>query len=131
METLNLTATSETEEQPNGDRRRSLPCLTLAGESGKDAEMLHRCVYATLNINEDESQAEQELRSFVESYYGAPYETLARTQSMCTGTGKRCITWLKDFVAAGAQTKVNRFGSAGQSAQLERCANDILPGVRA
>ena len=83
------------------------------------------------DLNEDESQAEQELWSFMESYYGAPCETLARTQSMCAGSGKRCITWLKDFVAAGAQTIVIRFGSADQSAQLERCANDILPGVRA
>ncbi len=102
----------------------------LASESGKDAESLHRCVYTTLNINEDESQAEQELRSFMENYYGTPYETLARTQSLCAGTEERCITWLKDFVAAGAQTIVIRFGSPDQASQLERCANDILPQVR-
>lgn len=102
----------------------------FASESGKDAESLHRCVYTTLNINEDESQAEQELRSFMENYYGTPYETMARTQSLCAGTEERCITWLKDFVAAGAQTIVIRFGSADRASQLERCANDILPRVR-
>ena len=64
--------------------------LVMAGESGKDAESLHRCVYTTLNINEDESQAEQELQSFLEGYYGTPYETLARTQSLCAGTEERC-----------------------------------------
>jgi len=88
-------------------------------------------VYTTLNINEDESQAEQELRSFMEGYYGTPYETLARSQSLCAGTGERCVTWLKDFVAVGAQTIVIQFGSADLAAQLERCANDILPRVRA
>ena len=53
--------------------------------------MLHRCVYTTLNINEDESQALPELRSFMENYYGTPYETLARTQSLCAGIGERCV----------------------------------------
>ena len=66
----------------------------------------------------------------MENYYGTPYETLARTQSLCAGTEERCITWLKDFIAAGAQTIIIRFGAAEQASQLERCANDILPQVR-
>lgn len=102
----------------------------LAGESGQDAESLARCVYTTLNINEDQAQAEREMRSFMESYYGTPYETSTRTQGACAGNEERCITWLKDFVAAGAQQIVIRFGSTDQAAQLERCAKDILPQVR-
>lgn len=38
----------------------------------------------------EESQAEQELQSFLEGYYGTPYETLARTQSLCAGTEELC-----------------------------------------
>ena len=102
----------------------------LAKETGKDANRLHRCVYTTLNINEDEAVAEKEMRTFFEGYYGAPYEALARTQSMCAGSPQRCAAWLKDFVAAGAQTIVVRFGGPDQNGQLERCAKEVLPQVQ-
>lgn len=102
----------------------------LAQETGGDADRLHRCVYTTLNINEDEAQADTEMRSFFEGYYGAPYEALARTQSMCSGSPQRCAQWLKEFAAAGAQTIVVRFGGPDQQEQLERCAKDVLPQVR-
>ncbi len=102
----------------------------LAKETGGDADRLHRCVYTTLNINEDEAQAEKEMRAFFEGYYGAPYEALARTQSMCSGSPQRCAAWLKDFVAAGAQTIVVRFGGPDQNGQLDRCAKEVLPQVQ-
>ena len=102
----------------------------LAKETGSDADRLHRCVYTTLNINEDEAQAEKEMRAFFEGYYGTPYEALARTQSMCSGSPKRCADWLRGFVAAGAQTIVVRFGGPDQNGQLERCAKEVLPQVR-
>jgi len=102
----------------------------LAKENGGDADRLHRCVYTTLNINEDEGQAEKEMRAFFEGYYGAPYEALARTQSMCSGSPQRCAAWLKDFATAGAQTIVVRFGGPDQSGQLDRCAKEVLPQAR-
>ena len=102
----------------------------LAKETGSDADRLHRCVYTTLNVNEDEAQSEREMRAFFEGYYGAPYEALARTQSMCSGSPQRCAAWLKEFVAAGAQTIVVRFGGPDQIGQLERCAKEVLPQVR-
>ncbi len=102
----------------------------LARENGQEAQTLHRCVYTTLNINDDVSQAEKEMRTFLESYYGAPYEKLARHQGLCSGTASSCITWLNDFITAGAQTIVLRFGSSDQFSQLERCVRDVLPQLR-
>ena len=102
----------------------------LARENGQDAQTLHRCVYTTLNINDDVSQAEKEMRTFLESYYGAPYEKLARHQGLCSGTASSCITWLNEFITAGAQTIVLRFGSSDQFGQLERCVRDVLPQLR-
>lgn len=102
----------------------------LAKETGGDAERLYQCVYTTLNINQDEDAAEMEMRTFFEGYYGAPYEALARTQSMCSGSPERCAAWLKDFVGAGAQTIVIRFGGPDQVGQLERCAKEVLPQVQ-
>jgi probable F420-dependent oxidoreductase len=102
----------------------------LAGESGQDAQALHRCVYTTLNINDDVAQAEQEMRTFVEGYYGAPYDIMARVQGLCAGPDDRCTAWLNDFIAAGAQTIVLRFGGPDQLGQMERCASEVLPHVR-
>lgn len=101
----------------------------LAAETGDDAEKLHRCVYTTLNINEDTAQAEQEMRAFVEGYYGSPFETASRTQSVCAGNAAKCTSWLKSFVDAGAQTIVIRFGGPDQQGQLQRCAQEVLTKV--
>ena len=101
----------------------------LAQETGQDAEAKHRCVYTTLNINDDVAQAESELRAFVEGYYGAPYETMSRTQSLLAAPAARCASWLRDFISAGAQTVVIRFGGPDQTSQLERCAREVLPLV--
>jgi probable F420-dependent oxidoreductase len=102
----------------------------LAQEMGKEARTLHRCVYTTLNINNDVAQAEREMRAFIESYYGTPYDVMVRAQSLCAGSTERCIAWLNEFIAAGAQTLVLRFGGPDQVGQLERCARDVLPQVR-
>jgi probable F420-dependent oxidoreductase len=102
----------------------------LAAEMGRDPGALHRCAYTTLNINTDTAQAEHEMRAFVEGYYGAPYEVMMRNQGLCPGTADTCVQWLKDFIAAGAQTLVIRFGGPDQFGQLDRCAREVLPYVR-
>ena len=104
---------------------------TVAGTIGREPSALHRCIYTTLNINANVAQAEREMRAFVEGYYDAPYEVLRRYQGLCAGTAETCAQWLGDFVAAGAQTVVIRFGGPDQVSQLERCAREVLPRVRA
>jgi alkanesulfonate monooxygenase SsuD/methylene tetrahydromethanopterin reductase-like flavin-dependent oxidoreductase (luciferase family) len=103
---------------------------TLAQTLGRDLTSLHRCVYTTLNINSDAAQASREMRTFVEGYYGAPYETMSRLQGLCAGTPQACAEWLQGFIAAGAQTVVIRFGGPDQFGQLERCTKEVLPQVR-
>ena len=103
----------------------------LGQEMGRDAHDLHRCLYTTLNVNADVVQAQRELRSFIESYYGISYEEQARRNGLCAGSAEHCIVWLKAFIAAGAQTIVIRFGSPDQIGQLARFARDVLPHVQA
>jgi len=103
---------------------------TVAREMGRDPTALHRCVYTTLNINADVAQAEREMRSFVEGYYGAPYDNMVQVQGLCAGTAQTCAERLQEFIAAGAQTMVIRFGGPDQFGQLERCAKEVLPRVR-
>jgi alkanesulfonate monooxygenase SsuD/methylene tetrahydromethanopterin reductase-like flavin-dependent oxidoreductase (luciferase family) len=97
---------------------------------GRDAHELHRCLYTTLNVNADVAQAQRELRAFIESYYGIPYEMQARLNGLCAGSTEQCIAWLREFIAAGAQTIVVRFGSPDQAGQLARFAREVLPHVQ-
>jgi hypothetical protein len=91
---------------------------------GRDRTSLYRCVYTTLNINNDVSPAERELCALVEGYYGAPYEFISGQQGLCAGGPEAWARWLKGFVAAGAQTVVVRFDGPDQFGQLERCAQE-------
>ena len=99
-------------------------------EMGRDAQDLHRCLYTTLNVNADVVQAERELRTFIESYYGISYEEQARRNGLCAGSAEHCIAWLEAFIAAGAQSIMVRFGSPDQAGQLVRFARDVLPHVQ-
>ena len=103
----------------------------FAREAGRDPQALHRCVYTTLNVNDDAAQAERETRAFAEGYYNVPFEAIAPLQSFCWGTPDTCVAWLRDLAAAGAQTIVIRFACPDQAGQLERCAANILPRVAA
>jgi len=49
--------------------------------------------------------------AFIEGHYGIPYEVLARQNCLCAGSPEQCITWLKAFIAVGAQTIVVRLES--------------------
>jgi probable F420-dependent oxidoreductase len=104
---------------------------TLGREIGRDAQDLHRCLYTTININSDIEQAQRELRTFIESYYGVPYEVQATRNGLCAGSAEDCIGWLRAFIAAGAQSIIIRFGSPNQDGQLTRFAKEVLPQLRA
>lgn len=101
-----------------------------AHEMGRDVQTLPRCVYTTLNVNQDATQAQREVQTFIENYYGAPYAVLSRQQGACAGTPATCAAWLNSFIAAGAQTLVLRFGGPDQFGQLERCVQEVLPQVQ-
>jgi alkanesulfonate monooxygenase SsuD/methylene tetrahydromethanopterin reductase-like flavin-dependent oxidoreductase (luciferase family) len=88
-------------------------------------------LYTTININSDTGQARSDLRTFIESYYGVPYEVMATRNGLCAGSEEDCAAWLKAFIAAGAQSIIVRFGSPDQKLQLKRFATDVLPQVGA
>ena len=102
---------------------------SLAKQSGDDSARLHKALYTTLNINNNKAQAEKEMREFIEGYYNMPFETMAQTQSVFTGNGSEVQSWLKDFIDAGAETVVIRFGGPDQSGQLEQFSNEVLPAI--
>ena len=98
---------------------------------GQDAGRLARAVYVSVNVNNDEARAEQEMRAFMEGYYNVPYETMLAVQPPCNGPAARCIEWLRAFVEKGAENIIVRFGSPDQTTQQERFAAEVLPALRA
>ena len=102
---------------------------TAAAERGK-TDHLTPALYATINIGHDAKTAEAELRRFVEAYYAAPYEAIARIQAFHAGDPASCLDHLQGFVTAGVRQIVLRFGG-DQDAQLERTTREILRRLRA
>lgn len=94
------------------------------------ADHLVPALYTTLHIGRDTKSAEAELRRFVESYYAAPYETIARIQGFHAGDAASCLERLQRFVAAGARHIVIRFGGGDQAEQLERATRELLPRLK-
>lgn len=98
----------------------------LGREMGRKPQELARAVYMTVNLNDDVSRAENEVRAFMEPYYGVPYEKMAAIQPVCAGPAARCIEWVQAFIDRGAETIVVRFGSPDQPGQLERFAAEVM-----
>ncbi|HXH81836.1 MAG TPA: LLM class flavin-dependent oxidoreductase [Candidatus Tectomicrobia bacterium] len=103
---------------------------TARAERGGDGH-LTPALYTTLNVGVDARAADAALRRFVEAYYGAPYEAIARIQGFHAGDTASCLERLQRFVAAGVRHVVLRFGGADQMEQLERTTREILPRLRA
>jgi alkanesulfonate monooxygenase SsuD/methylene tetrahydromethanopterin reductase-like flavin-dependent oxidoreductase (luciferase family) len=95
------------------------------------ADGITPALYTTISVGPEARTAQAELRRFVEGYYAAPYEVVARTQGFYAGDAAACLERLRGFVAAGARHIVLRFGGSDQTAQLEQTTRDILPRLKA
>ncbi|MBI2525142.1 MAG: LLM class flavin-dependent oxidoreductase [Candidatus Rokubacteria bacterium] len=104
--------------------------LREAGQSGRPASAIASALYTTINIGPDTKAAEAEMRSFIEGYYGAPYEVIAARWGHYAGSPEGCLEWLGAFREAGARHIVLRFASADQAAQMERATRFLLPRLR-
>jgi alkanesulfonate monooxygenase SsuD/methylene tetrahydromethanopterin reductase-like flavin-dependent oxidoreductase (luciferase family) len=104
---------------------------TLASEAGRDVTNLGRAAYVTLNIDDDVEAATDQMRAFVEGYYGERYEDHILTHAFCGGPAAECAAWLRAFLEAGTTTVIVRFSRPDQRAQLERFAREVLPLVTA
>jgi alkanesulfonate monooxygenase SsuD/methylene tetrahydromethanopterin reductase-like flavin-dependent oxidoreductase (luciferase family) len=103
---------------------------TAARAERGGAARLTPALYTTLHIGRDTRSAEAELRRFVESYYGAAYETIARIQGFHGGDVASCLERLQRFVKAGVRHIVLRFGGGDQAEQLERATRELLPRLK-
>jgi alkanesulfonate monooxygenase SsuD/methylene tetrahydromethanopterin reductase-like flavin-dependent oxidoreductase (luciferase family) len=102
-----------------------------AHEARGSSEGLTPALYTTINLGDDVSAVQGELRHFIESYYAAPYEAIAAQMGLYAGTLEGCLEWLGGFVAAGVRHIVLRFGGTDQAGHLERVGAHLLPRLRA
>lgn len=101
-----------------------------AAAAGRKTAHLTPALYTTINVGRDAATAEAELRRFVEAYYAAPYEAIARIQGFHAGDPASCLERLQGFVRAGVRHIVLRFGGGDQARQLERTTKELLPRLK-
>jgi probable F420-dependent oxidoreductase len=85
-------------------------------------------VYLTINLDAD--RGDEEIRTYIESYYGLPYGVMQGVQAYYAGAPAGCFEWLQRFIAIGAGHLVLRFASPDPGTQLEVAARELLPQLR-
>jgi alkanesulfonate monooxygenase SsuD/methylene tetrahydromethanopterin reductase-like flavin-dependent oxidoreductase (luciferase family) len=94
------------------------------------ADAVAPALYTTIHVDPDPARARDTLRRFVEGYYAAPFEAIARIQGFHAGDAASCLDRLRAFVTAGVRHIVLRFGGGDQAEQLARVTRDIVPALR-
>lgn len=99
------------------NRQQSL-LQSAASAAGRDK--ITTAVYLTLCIDDDQTQANQQIDDYLESYYGMPGKILRSVQACYGGALPEVMAWLREFVDAGADHLVIRVVG-----DVERALTDI------
>ena len=100
-----------------------------AGKVGKDPEKIGRCLYISVNLNE-EAEALSEGDKFMQAYYSVPYEIISKQLLCVFGPPEKCIEAIQSYKEAGADYFIVRFASPRQMEQMARFTDEVLPSVR-
>ena len=100
-----------------------------ATAAGRSPEALTPALYITVHLDDDEEKATDELERYAQAYYGFPLELMAALQAFCAGAATSASN-LKQYVDAGAEHIVLRFGSFDAMDHLERAADVLLPTLK-
>jgi alkanesulfonate monooxygenase SsuD/methylene tetrahydromethanopterin reductase-like flavin-dependent oxidoreductase (luciferase family) len=107
---------------PEGYGRGLATVRKIAGAAGRDPKALTPGVYLNVAIDRNPDRALEAQRSYLESYYGMPYETMAGIQASHAGTVETALAWMRRYVEAGATHVVVRPTVSEPSAQLDSLA---------
>jgi alkanesulfonate monooxygenase SsuD/methylene tetrahydromethanopterin reductase-like flavin-dependent oxidoreductase (luciferase family) len=84
-----------------------------------------------VNINDDRDVAYAESLQFFDRYYGAGTVSPEFVSDwLAYGRPADVIEKIQGFIDAGMTTIIIRFTTPAQRQQLERCLDEVLPGVR-
>lgn len=99
-----------------------------AKEGGHDINGLKRCLYISVNLN-DEDEALAEGDGFMRSYYSVPYDVISKQLLCVFGPAQKCIDTMKRYREAGADYFIVRFASPNQMQQLEKFTESVVPAL--
>ena len=100
-----------------------------AAESGRDAGGMRRCLYISVNLN-DEDAALAEGDQFMQAYYSVPYEVMSKQLLCVFGPAQKCIDTILQYREQGADYFIVRFASPHQMDQLAKFTENVLPSMR-
>ena len=100
-----------------------------ATAAGRSSQAVTPALYVTVHLDEDEEKAKAELEGYAEAYYDFPLEAMAQLQAFVAGAAPS-LSRLRQYVEAGAEHIVLRFGSFDAMTHLERAADVLLPTLK-
>ena len=100
-----------------------------AGEMGRDAAEIGRCLYISVNLKDDADAALDEGDQFMRAYYSVPYEVISKQLLCVFGPPSKSIEAIKTYQERGADYFIVRFASPDQMSQLARFTDEVLPYV--
>ena len=96
---------------------------------GKDPQSIGRCLYISVNLNE-EGAALAEGDKFMQAYYSVPYDVISKQLLCVFGPPQKCIETIQSYKESGADYFIVRFASRHQVDQMARFTEEVLPAVR-
>ena len=100
-----------------------------AGEAGRDASSIGRCLYISVNLKDDADAALAEGDAFMRAYYSIPYDVISKQLLCVFGPPQGCINAIRAYQDSGADYFIVRFASPDQMGQLARFTEEVLPHV--
>ena len=100
-----------------------------AGEMGRDPDNIGRCLYISVNLNDDANGALAEGDRYMQAYYSIPYDVISKNLLCVFGTVRKCIDTIRAYRESGADYFIVRFASPDQARQMARFTEEVLPAV--
>ena len=100
-----------------------------AGKSGRDPMSIGRCLYISVNLNE-EGAALAEGDKFMQAYYSVPYDIISKQLLCVFGPPEKCVEAIESYKESGVDYFIVRFASPHQMDQMARFTEYVLPLVR-
>jgi probable F420-dependent oxidoreductase len=98
-----------------------------AEAAGRDPQLIHQCLYLTVNVHPDGDVARREGRSFLESYYKKPAASIEEDLVCQFGSPDEVLERIAGYARLGVRTVIIRFAAPDQAEQLNICSKEILP----
>ena len=100
-----------------------------AGEMGRNPAGIGRCLYISVNLNDDTDAALTQGDQFMRAYYSIPYEVISKQLLCVFGSPSKVIDAIKAYQESGADYFIVRFASPDQMGQMARFTEEVLPFV--